>query len=322
MKAVITPSVSAATVLMHPDGSVSVLSSAVEMGQGSDTLLSQVVAEELGLRLEDVSVVHPDTDVTPYDLITAGSRTTFHMGNAVRLAAIDLREQLWQTAAETLDAAPDELTAAEGRVWARNNPAQALSYAQLMFRRFGARAGTLAGHGLFETFHAETDMQTGQSSNVTAHWMCGATAAEVEVDRETGQVRIRNLATAVDVGKAINPFACRQQIGGASIQGTGPALFEEILHEAGQLINPSFVDYKIPSFLDLPETVQPLIVEAPHPDGPYGAKGIGEAGIFAIAPAIANAVADAIGARVLDLPITPQKVLEALERARAEGSRS
>jgi CO/xanthine dehydrogenase Mo-binding subunit len=126
----------------------------------------------------------------------------------------------------------------------------------------------------------------------------------------------------VDVGKAINPFACRQQIGGASIQGTGPALFEEILHEAGQLANPSFVDYKIPSFVDLPETVQPLIVEAPHPDGPYGAKGIGEAGIFAIAPAIANAVADAIGARVVDRPITPEKVLAALEQAaRATGER-
>jgi CO/xanthine dehydrogenase Mo-binding subunit len=321
MKAVITPSVAAATLLMHPDGSVSVLSSAVEMGQGSDTLLTQVVAEELGLRLEDVSVVHPDTDVTPYDLITAGSRTTFHMGNAVRLAAIDLRQQLWETAAERLDASPEELEAHEGRVRAKGRPEKAFTYGQLMFARFGARAGTLAGRGLFETFHAETDMQTGQSSNVTAHWLCGATAAEVEVDRETGQVKVTNLATAVDVGKAINPFACRQQIGGASIQGTGPALFEEILHETGQLTNPSFVDYKIPSFLDLPDTVQPLIVEAPHPDGPYGAKGIGEAGIFAIAPAIANAVADAIGARVLDLPITPEKVLAALADAEREGGK-
>jgi CO/xanthine dehydrogenase Mo-binding subunit len=317
MKAVITPSVSAATVLMHPDGSVSILSSAVEMGQGSDTLLCQVVAEELGLRLEGVTIVHPDTDVTPYDLITAGSRTTFHMGNAVRLAAIDVREQLWETAAERLDAASAEIVAGGGRVWARANPERSLTYAQLMFARFGARAGTLAGRGVFETFHGETDMQSGQSANVTAHWMCGATAAEVEVDRETGQVRVVNLATAVDVGKAINPFACRQQIGGASIQGTGPALFEEILHEAGQLTNPSFVDYKIPSFVDLPATVQPLIVEAPHPDGPYGAKGIGEAGIFAIAPAIANAVADALGARVLDLPITPEKVLAALEQFQA-----
>ena len=126
---------------------------------------------------------------------------------------------------------------------------------------------------------------------------------------------ILDLATAVDVGKAINPFACRQQIAGASIQGTGPAMFEEILQEAGQITNASFVDYKIPSLPDLPDRVQPLIIEVPHPEGPYGAKGIGEAGIFAIAPAIANAIADAVGARVPDLPLTPEKVLRAIEKA-------
>jgi len=313
MKAVITPSVSAATVLVHPDGSVSVLSSSVDMGQGSDTQLAQIAAEELGVRVEDVGVVHPDTDVTPYDLITAGSRTTFHMGNAVRLAAADARQQLWSTAAERLDAAPDEIVARDGKVWARSAPDRAVTHAQLMFARFGARAGTLMGRGTFETHHGATDMETGQSDNVTAHWMCGATAAEVEVDTETGRVRIVDLATAVDVGKAINPFACRQQIAGASIQGTGPALFEEMLQEAGQLTNASFVDYKIPSLPDLPERVQPLIVEVAHPEGPYGAKGIGEAGIFAIAPAIANAIADAVGARVPDLPLTPEKVLRAME---------
>ena len=313
MKAVITPSVSAASVLVHADGSVSVLSSAVDMGQGSDTQLSQIAAEELGVKLDQVSVVHPDTDVTPYDLITAGSRTTFHMGNAVRLAAIDAREQLWTTAAEALDAAPAEIVARDGQVWASSAPDRSLTHAQLMFARFHARAGTLIGNGTFETEHGPTDMETGQSDLVTAHWMCGATAAEVEVDTETGRVRIVDLATAVDVGKAINPFACRQQIAGASIQGTGPAMFEEIIDEAGQLTNASFVDYKIPSLPDLPDRVQPLIVEVAHPDGPYGAKGIGEAGIFAIAPAIANAIANAVGARIPDLPLTPEKVLRAIE---------
>jgi CO/xanthine dehydrogenase Mo-binding subunit len=261
-----------------------------------------------------VSVVHPDTDATPYDLITAGSRTTFHMANAVRLAAIDARQQLWTTAAELLDAAPDELVARDGRVWASSSADRSLTLGQIMFARFGARAGTIIGSGTIETVHGATDMETGQSDNVTAHWLCGATAAEVEVDTETGQVRVVDLATAVDVGKAINPFACRQQIAGASIQGTGPALFEEMLHDTGQLVNASFADYKIPSLPDLPERMQPLIVEVPHPDGPYGAKGIGEAGIFAIAPAIANAVADAVRARVPDLPITPEKVLRAMRQ--------
>jgi CO/xanthine dehydrogenase Mo-binding subunit len=164
---------------------------------------------------------------------------------------------------------------------------------------------------MFQTYHGPTDMETGQSDNVTAHWLCGATAAEVEIDTETGQLRIIDIATAVDVGKAINPFACRQQIAGATLQGTGPALFEEILLDAGQPVNASFADYKIPSFLDLPERTQALIVEEPHREGPYGAKGIGEAGIFAIAPAIANAIADALGARIPDLPLTPEKILKA-----------
>jgi CO/xanthine dehydrogenase Mo-binding subunit len=312
MKAMITPSVSAATLLVHADGSVSVLSSAVDMGQGSDTQLTQIVAQELGVRLIDVHLVHPDTDVTPYDLITAGSRTTFHMGNAVRLAAIEAREQLWTTAAEMLDAGPDEIQARDGRVWARSTPDRSVTFGQIMFARFGARAGTLMGRGMIETFHAPTDLATGQSDNVTAHWLCGATAAEVEVDVETGRVRVLDLATAVDVGKALNPFACRQQIAGASIQGSGATLFEEMLYDVGHLVNGSLADYKVPSMLDLPDRLQSLIVEEAHPEGPYGAKGMGEAGIFAIAPAIANAVADAVGARILDLPLTPEKVLRAI----------
>ena len=311
MKAVITPSVSGASVLMHSDGTVSVQSSSVEMGQGSDTLLSQIAAEELGVPVEHISMVHPDTDVTPYDLITAGSRTTFHMGNAVRMAAIDLRRQLFETASGLLGAGPDVIEARDGRVYARSAPDDALTYRRIMATRFGG-AGSLAGQGVFKTEHIEGDHENGQSPNITAHWMCGATSAEVEVDTETGQVRVLRLATAVDAGKAINPEVCLTQISGASIQGAGPALYEEMVMEEGQLRNASFVDYHIPSLLDVPGTVIPLIVEDPHRDGPYGAKGMGEAGIFAIAPAIANAIADAVGVQVLDLPITPEKILSEL----------
>lgn len=303
-------------MLMHADGTVSVQTSAVEMGQGSDTLLSQVAAEELGLRLEDISIVHPDTDVTPYDLITAGSRTTFHMGNAVRLAAIDLRKQLWTTAAQSLGAYEEQLAAGDGKVWAAAAPERTVTYGQVMAARFGGRAGTLCGYGVFETEHTEGDHETGQSSNITAHWMCGATGAEVEVDTETGQVRLLRLATAVDAGKAINPAVARTQVSGASIQGIGPAVFEEMVFEEGQLRNASFVDYRIPSILDIPAVVTPVLVEDPHVDGPYGAKGIGEAGIFAIAPAIANAIADAVGVQVPDLPVTPEKVLRAMREGK------
>ncbi len=315
MKAVITPSVAGASVIMHSDGALSVLSSAVEMGQGSDTLLCQIAAEELGVGLDRIGVVHPDTDVTPYDLITAGSRTTFHVGNAVRLAAIDLKRQVAELAANQLDAAAGEIVLEDGEVWAASNPDRRLTHGQIMSARFGGRSGTLEGVGLFETEHIETDHEFGQSPNVTAHWLCGATSAEVEVDRDTGQVHVLRLATAVDVGKAINPFACLQQISGASIQGTGPALMEEMLSEDGRLTNASFVDYRIPSLEDLPDQVIALIVEEAHPDGPYGAKGIGEAGIFAVAPAISNAIANAVGVQVHDLPITPEKVLNALRAA-------
>lgn len=314
MKAVITPSVAGATVIVHADGTASVLSSSVDMGQGSDTLLAQIAAEELGLRLEDVNVVHPDTDVTPYDLITAGSRTTFHMGNAVRLAAVDARRQLAELAAHQLDAAPDEVRFSEGSVWAESAPDRRVRHAQLMAGRFGGRSGTVEGYGLFETEHIETDHEFGQSPNVTAHWLCGATAAEVEVDPETGQVRILRLATAVDVGTALNPRACLQQISGAMLQGTGPALMEEMQIEDGRLLNASFLDYRLPSLADLPEETIPVIVEEPHPDGPYGAKGIGEAGIFAVAPAIANAIANAVGVQVHELPLTPEKILSAINQ--------
>jgi CO/xanthine dehydrogenase Mo-binding subunit len=313
LKAVITPSASVATVQMHADGSLTILTSAVDMGQGSDTLLSQIVADELGLPLHACSVTHPDTDATPYDLITAGSRTTFHMGRAVQLAAIEIREQLWPLAAELLGGPVDELEARDGRIWSSANPDEAMTHAQLMFNRFNARAGTVVGRGTFETHHAATDHETGQSDNVTAHWMCGATAVEVEVDTETGKVRVIDLAAAVDAGKAINPASAATQITGASLQGMGPALMEQMILSDGQVANPSFVDYKIPAFADLPERTLPLIIECPHPDGPFGAKGIGESAIFSIAPAIANAVANAVGSRVAHLPITPEKVLEGME---------
>jgi len=265
------------------------------------------------LPLHACSVTHPDTDATPYDLITAGSRTTFHMGRAVQLAAIEIREQLWPLAAQLLGGPVDELEARDGRIWSSATPDQAMTHAQLMFNRFNARAGTVVGRGTFETHHAATDHETGQSDNVTAHWMCGATAVEVEVDTETGKVRVIDLAAAVDAGKAINPASAATQITGASLQGMGPALMEQMILSDGQVANPSFVDYKIPAFADLPERTLPLIVECPHPDGPFGAKGIGESAIFSIAPAIANAVANAVGSRVAHLPITPEKVLEGME---------
>ncbi len=312
LKAVITPSISVATVMMSGEGSVSVMTGTVEMGQGSDTILSQIVSEELGAPLRQVSIVHPDTDVTPYDLLTAGSRSTFHMGNAVRLAVLDVREQLLAIARGRLGDPPEGFELAEGRVYPRGRPERALTLPDLFLARFGMRAGNVVGRGVFQTTHDKIDPETGQCADITAYWMVGSSAAEVEVDTETGQVRVLKLVTAVDVGRPINRALCLQQITGAAVLGLGQAALEQIVLEGGQTLNPNLADYHIPSFLDLPREFTSLIVEMPHRHGPYGAKGIGETGVMAVAPALANAIADATGARIMDLPLTAEKVFAAL----------
>ncbi len=320
LKAVITPSISVATVQMNGDGSVSVMASTVDMGQGSNTILSQIAAEELGIPLERVTIVHPDTDVTPYDLLTAGSRSTFHMGNAVRLAAQEVRGELFGMARKLLGDYPEDFELREGRVSLRGRPDRVVTLPELFLSRFGMRAGNVVGRGVFQTYHDKADPVTGQCPNITAYWMLGCTAVEVEVDTETGQVRVLRLVTAVDVGRPLNGPLCRQQINGAAVLGLGQTLLEHLVMEDGQILNANLADYHIPSFLDVPPEMTPLMVEVPHKEGPYGAKGIGETGVMSVAPAVANAIADACGARVKDLPLTAEKVFAAL-RARAGGGR-
>ncbi len=314
LKAVITPSISVTTVQMNGDGSVSVMASTVDMGQGSNTILSQIAAEELGIPVDRVTIVHPDTDVTPYDLLTAGSRSTFHMGNAVRLAAQEVRAELFGMARKLLGDYPDfELW--DGRVSIPGRADKVVTLPDLFLSRFGMRAGNVVGRGVFQTYHDKADPVTGQCPNVTAYWMLGCTAIEVEVDTETGQVKLLNLVTAVDVGRALNEPLCRQQINGAAVLGVGQTMLEHLVMDGGQIVNANLADYHIPSFLDVPPEMTPIIVEVPHKEGPYGAKGIGETGVMSVAPAVANAIADACGARVKDLPLTAEKVFALLRAA-------
>jgi CO/xanthine dehydrogenase Mo-binding subunit len=283
------------------------------MGQGSATILPQLVAETLGLEPGRVSVVNPDTAVTPYDTLTAGSRSTYHMGNAVRLAAERVREQLFQTAATALECAPDDLELRDGLVSPRGNPRAGLSIPELFDRRLGARGTTLTGEVTYQTQWTPPDKETGQSPNITEHWFAGATAVRLRVDRWTGQIRLLELAVAGDVGRAINPAQCRQQLEGAAIMGIGQALFDEmVFDEGGRLVNGTLLEYQLPSTLDLPEKLTAIVVEEPHRSGPFGAKGVGETGILTTAPAIANALADAVGVRLRSLPLTAERVLMAL----------
>lgn len=296
-KASISPTASVAMVTISADGSVSLSISTVDMGQGSDTAMSQIVAEVLGIRTEQVHVVHPDTDATPYDMATLGSRSTYHMGNAVKLAAEDARAKL--------------------RAMARDagfGTERDFSWAGVFKAHYGMQAGTIIGTGTFIPDYAPADAD-GQSPLVTPYWMVGATAVEVEVDTRTGHLRIARMINAVDCGKPLNPRIVETQISGAAIMQLGFTLSEEMHFEAGQVTNASFADYKIMGIHDIPGAMENHIVEAEQSDAPFGAKGVGESSTFGISPAIANAIEDAAGVRLFDLPLTPEKLLRAIRDA-------
>jgi CO/xanthine dehydrogenase Mo-binding subunit len=311
IKATITPSVSCAVVKMNEDASLSIYAGTVEMGQGSETTLAQIAGKELGIPLQTIQVLGVDTDVVPYDLTTSSSRSTFHMGKAVQLAAQDIMRQLKQIVAKEYGVPEDKINFADGKI---RLPESTLDYADVMFKRFGMQGGTLVGDGQVKTSVKD---EYGEKST-SAFWFYAAGAAEVEVDEETGKIKLLKYASAVDVGKAISPLGCRQQLAGAAITGIGQALFEEIAYDNGQLINPNLVDYVLPALGDMPAVIDPIAVETPDRNGPFGAKGIGESGLIPVAPAIANAIYDAVGVRIKDLPIKAEKIYLALEAARGK----
>ncbi|OGQ49433.1 MAG: hypothetical protein A3I10_02640 [Deltaproteobacteria bacterium RIFCSPLOWO2_02_FULL_57_26] len=309
IKATITPSISCAVVKLNEDASATIYTGTVEMGQGSDTVLAQIVAREMGISAENIQVLGVDTDVAPYDLTTSSSRSTFHMGKAVQLAAQDLLNQLKQIVVQDYGVPPDQVKFSNGRVQFLET---VLDYQEILFKRFGMQGGTLVGQGQVKT---KVTHERGVKTT-SSFWFLGAGAAEVEVDCETGKLRLVKYVTAVDVGKAINPLGCRQQLEGAAITGMGQALFEEIVFDNGQIVNPNFVDYVLPSLGDMPPSIEPILVEVPHLEGPFGAKGIGETALIPVAPAIANAIFDAVGVRIRDLPIKAEKIFLALEEAK------
>ena len=314
IKSTMTPSNSAASVRLNADGSAQLLTSSVEIGQGSTTSLAQIVADAIGIDVGRVSVSLPDTDVTPYDQSTSSSRTTFSMGHAARQAGVQIREQLLEAAASELEISPDDLELNDGRIEVKGAPQRSMTIPQVVRGMFGTPVGSLFGSFDFQTAGG-LDPATGKG-RASAFWFLSAASAEVEVDIETGKVRVLAMATAVDAGKAINPVQCHLQNEGSMLTALGSALFEEMAFEGGQPINASFVEYMLPSMEDSPQRFSSLLVETPHPDGPYGAKGVGEAAIGSVAPAIGNAVANALdGVRIRELPIRPDRVVAALDEA-------
>jgi CO/xanthine dehydrogenase Mo-binding subunit len=296
-KASISPTTSGAIVNISADGSIVLYTNTIDMGQGSDTGMAQLVAEVLNVPTEQVKVVHGNTDVAPYDMGTLGSRSTFHMGNAVKLAAEDAKAKLAALAAEV------------GLPSGTNYDVK-----EIFRKRYGMQAGNIVGVGTFVPRYTPPDPKTGQSDNVTPFWMVGGTGVEVEVDTETGHVGVTRMVNVADAGKPINPKICRTQLSGGAIMQLGFTLTEDMIFDGGQVTNPSFADYKIPGFRDVP-IMESELVTATQETGPFGAKGIGESSTFGVSPAIANAIEDAVGIRLTELPIRPEMVLRALRAA-------
>jgi len=307
IKGTVTPSTSSASVKLNEDGSLNVLTSSVEMGQGAKTVLAQIAAEEASLPLEKVAVSEPDTDSTPYEQQTSSSRTTFSMGSAVGLAVRDVRRQLLVLAAEQLEASAEDLVAQDGRVAVKGVEDRSLSYGEVVRK---SRRGNLLGHGSFVT-QGGLHPETGQGI-ASVHWHHATAGCEVEVDTETGKIAVLRFHSNVFAGRMVNPRQCELQTEGSTLFGLGQALFEEMLYEGGQLTNPNLSDYMIPSFEDLPCQLTTRIFEQP---GVSEMHGIGETSVPPVMPAIANAVARALGVRITDLPLTPEKVLKALAEA-------
>ena len=305
---------SGALVMVHEDATASVLTSSVDSGQGCKTVIAQIAAEELGLPVEAISISTPDTDVTPYDFGSVSSRTTFYMGNAVLEAAREARDRILELAGDQLEANPADLELAHGRIFVRGNPERGVTLFDLFLphRHSGMRKGYVLGRGTYTSLNEKPlDRETGQSPKPTAFWMYATHAAEARVDPETGEVTLIKIAAAHDLGKAINPAGCDAQVQGSIAFGVGSTLYEEMVLEAGKVVNPNLMDYMLPTSLDMPQLL-PSVVEVGHEDGPYGAKGLADAAICPVPAAIGNAVANAIGVWIHDSPITPEKVLNAL----------
>jgi CO/xanthine dehydrogenase Mo-binding subunit len=293
-KACVSPTTSLAAVTVNADGSCIVYCSTADMGQGSDTAMAQIAGEVLHLAAESITVVHSDTDVTPYDMATLGSRSLFHMGNAVKLAAEDALRKLNQLRTE-LQLAPD------------------CAVPDIFKKKYGMQAGNVTGTGSYIPSYKSPDAN-GLTENATPFWMVGGTGAEVEVDAETGKVRVTRLVNVADVGTPINPKIVETQVSGAAIMQLGFTLHEKMEFDAqGQLRNASFAEYKIPGILDLPQEMVNEAVVAEQKSGPFGGKGVGETGTFGVSPAIANAIYDAVGVRLTELPIKAEDVWRKLK---------
>lgn len=305
-------SISGAHVLFNEDGSAQVMVGASELGQGMCVVLSQIAAEVLGIPVESVGITCADTGATPYDRGTFSSRVTFYTGMAVKKAAEDAKSQLLEMASKISEIPASDLSVDEQRIVSARRPEFSLTLRQVLESAHNREKpilgrGWYGGKGDYPSLPHKV-----QGKEYVPGWKYAAQAVEIVVDEETGMVKIERIASAHDVGTTLNPISVKGQITGGVVMGIGYAMHERLQFEEGRVINPSFMDYKLPSSQEIPEIVA-IPVEVPLPEGPFGAKGIGELAVVGIAPAVGNAIYDALKVRIKDLPLFPERVLTAIQ---------
>ena len=309
-----------AIIKLSDEGTVTLITSALDMGQGAHTAMAQIAAEELGVRLEDINVLSHDTELTPYDLGSWGSRATFMNGNAVLAAAEDARQSLVEAAAEMLEADAADILVEESKVWVKGSD-EKHDLSEVVDHTVNEHGEPISGIGRFVDHLPEGyTIPTAFAKNIPC-FSFGTQAVEVEIDPETGQVNVLKVVAAHETGTTINQTMSEGQLEGSVAQGIGFALMERLVHDdEGRIVNDRFLDYKIPNIGDVPE-IKAYCVESVGTNGPFGAKGIGEPGLVPTAPAIANAIYDAIGVRLHELPMTREQVLTALKEKQASTAR-
>jgi len=306
-------------IKIEEDGSVYFFTGAADTGQGSNTALSQIAAHELGVSFERIKCTAADTEITPFDTGSFASRVTFISGNATLLAARDAKEQILGIVAQEHKLNEKDLDIKAEEVINKIDNSVLMDFDKALELCYSFNYGKqIIGRGSYNPKTTPVDFRTGEG-NVSGSYGFEAQIAEVEVNKDTGEVKILQMWDAHDVGKAINPSSVESQIEGSITLGLGYTFYEDLKMKNGRVINPNFANYKVPRTTGIPP-METIMIETNDPQGPYGAKGMGEAALLPTAAAIANAVYDAIGVRIKDLPITPDKILKALNE-KSEGEK-
>jgi CO/xanthine dehydrogenase Mo-binding subunit len=310
-------------VKIHSDATIEVRTSAQEVGQGCNTILAQIAAEEFGTSINKVKIVFADTSITPFDMGTISSRITYHNGNALRLACKNAKQKLFEVVSKRMNVPVEDLELKKGVIIIRGKGRETNISDLFSPAGFPVEGGEILGIGSFRGPLEPEDPETGQGKRPVSYYAHGANAVEVLVNIETGETKVVKVASSFDMGQPINPKLCEGQMEGGVGMGVGITLYEQMVLENGNIINPNLTDYKLPSSADMPicENVKSMIAPAPHEEGPFGAKGFSEGALACVAPAIANAIFNATGVRIRDLPITREKMLKMLGVISKSGSK-